>query len=47
MLLCRLTVGMVNLPAKFRQFSVSNEIIVEQAPENFLGLAQGMEDKLD
>jgi len=40
-------VGVVDLPAKFRQFSVSDEIIVEQAPENFLELAQEMEDKIE
>ncbi|MBE0470093.1 MAG: sigma-54-dependent Fis family transcriptional regulator [Methyloprofundus sp.] len=40
-------VDVADLPAKFRQFSVSDEIIVEQAPENFLELAQEMEDKLE
>ncbi|MDF1584366.1 MAG: sigma-54 dependent transcriptional regulator [Methyloprofundus sp.] len=40
-------VGVADLPAKFRQFSVSDEVIVEQAPENFLELAQEMEDKLE
>ena len=47
MLLCWLTVGMANLSEKFRQFSVSDEIIVEQAAENFLELTQEMEDKLE
>jgi len=40
-------VDVADLPAKFRQFSVSDEIIVEEAPENFLELAQEMEDKLE
>jgi len=47
MLLCRLTVGMANLSAKSRQFSVSDEITVEEALENFLELTQEMEDKLE
>ncbi|NOQ80974.1 MAG: AAA domain-containing protein [Methylophaga sp.] len=40
-------VDVADLPAKFRQFTVSDEIIVEEAPENFLELAQEMEDKLE
>ena len=40
-------VDVADLPAKFREFSVSDEIVVEQAPENFLELAQEMEDKLE
>jgi len=36
-----------DLPTKFKQFSVSDDIIVEEAPENFLELAQEMEDKLE
>jgi len=40
-------VDVADLPAKFRQFTVSDEIIVEDAPENFLELAQEMEDKLE
>ncbi len=40
-------VDVADLPAKFREFSVSDEIIVEQAPENFMELAQEMEDKLE
>jgi len=47
MLLWRLTVGMANLSAKSRQFSVSDEITVEEALENFLEFTQEMEDKLE
>ncbi|NOQ80975.1 MAG: hypothetical protein GQ548_00440 [Methylophaga sp.] len=38
---------MANLSAKSRQFSVSDEITVEEALENFLELTQEMEDKLE
>ncbi|NOQ16297.1 MAG: AAA domain-containing protein [Methyloprofundus sp.] len=41
------TVDVADLPAKFRQFSVSEQIVVEGAPENFLELAQEIEDKIE
>ncbi len=41
------TVDVADLPAKFRQFSVSEQIVIEDAPENFLELAQEIEDKIE
>ena len=40
-------VDVADLPAKFRQFSVSEQILVEEAPENFLGLSQEIDDSLE
>ncbi|BCG64282.1 MAG: sigma-54 dependent transcriptional regulator, flagellar regulatory protein [Methyloprofundus sp.] len=41
------TVDVADLPVKFRQFSVSEQIVVEEASENFLELAQEIEDKIE
>jgi sigma-54 specific flagellar transcriptional regulator A len=41
------TVDVADLPAKFRQFSVSEKIVVEETSENFLELAQEIEDKIE
>ncbi len=40
-------VDVADLPSKFRQFSVSEQIVVEEPAEHFLELAQEIEDKIE